>query len=174
MKLVLTVEGEQHSLQLEREGQRCRFTFGESAGEEASIVEVEPGIYSVLWRGRSFEAKVAIAKGSGHVDIDGHHYAVVMSDPRELGSGAEAGRFGREEVTAPMPGKVVRVLVAEGAEVEAGQGIVVVEAMKMQNEMPSPIKGRVLALRAQEGATVTAGELLATIESTGGGHGGTG
>jgi biotin carboxyl carrier protein len=63
-----------------------------------------------------------------------------------------------------MPGKVVRVLVEEGAEVEAGQGIAVVEAMKMQNEMASPKRGRVVALRAREGATVTAGELLATIE----------
>jgi biotin carboxyl carrier protein len=63
-----------------------------------------------------------------------------------------------------MPGKVVRVLVAPGDEVTAGQGLLVVEAMKMQNEMKSVRPGRVVSIGAVEGATVTAGEILATIE----------
>jgi biotin carboxyl carrier protein len=63
-----------------------------------------------------------------------------------------------------MPGKVVRVLVEQGASVEAGQGLVVVEAMKMQNEMKSPRAGRVTELHAQAGATVNTGDLLAIIE----------
>jgi biotin carboxyl carrier protein len=63
-----------------------------------------------------------------------------------------------------MPGKVVRVLAAPGDEVVAGQGIVVVEAMKMQNELKANRTGRVLSVAAKEGATVNAGELLATIE----------
>jgi biotin carboxyl carrier protein len=62
-----------------------------------------------------------------------------------------------------MPGKVVRVLVAVGDEVAAGQGLLVVEAMKMQNEMKAPRPGKVLSLSAAEGSTVTAGEVLATI-----------
>ena len=64
----------------------------------------------------------------------------------------------------PMPGKVVRVLVAAGDMVEAGQGILVVEAMKMQNEMKASRAGRVAAMHTREGATVAAGEALATIE----------
>jgi biotin carboxyl carrier protein len=63
-----------------------------------------------------------------------------------------------------MPGKVVRVLVAVGDAVEAGQGVVVVEAMKMQNELKAPRAGTVIAMAAGIGATVTAGEVLATIE----------
>jgi len=63
-----------------------------------------------------------------------------------------------------MPGKVVRVLVAPGDSVEAGQGIAVVEAMKMQNEMKAARAGKVLSVPAKEGATVAAGEVLATIE----------
>ena len=63
-----------------------------------------------------------------------------------------------------MPGKVVRVLVAPGDQVEAGQGLVVVEAMKMQNEMKASLAGRVATVPAREGATVAAGEVLATIE----------
>jgi biotin carboxyl carrier protein len=63
-----------------------------------------------------------------------------------------------------MPGKVVRVLVAPGDSVEAGQGVAVVEAMKMQNEMKASRAGKVLSVPAKEGATVAAGEVLATIE----------
>jgi biotin carboxyl carrier protein len=74
------------------------------------------------------------------------------------------GREGVETITAPMPGKVVRVLVAPGDAVEAGQGLVVVEAMKMQNEMKASLAGRVATVPAREGATVAAGEVLATIE----------
>jgi biotin carboxyl carrier protein len=164
MKVMVTVEGAPQTLQLEREGGRFRFSTGDSPLQEASVIEVEPGIYSVLWNGRSFEAKVTLQNGSGFVDINGRHYAVAVNDPRELDPGGAGASWGREDVTAPMPGKVVRVLVEEGAEVEAGQGIAVVEAMKMQNEMASPKRGRVVVLRAREGATVAAGELLATIE----------
>ena len=67
-------------------------------------------------------------------------------------------------IAAPMPGKVVRLLVAEGDAVEAGQGLLVVEAMKMQNEMKAPKPGTVVSLTAREGATVAAGEVLAAIE----------
>ena len=63
-----------------------------------------------------------------------------------------------------MPGKVVRVLVAQGEQVEADQGMVVVEAMKMQNELKAGRSGRVTMLAAEEGATVAAGQVLAVIE----------
>ena len=70
----------------------------------------------------------------------------------------------RKIFTAPMPGKVVRVLVAVGAVVEKGQGLIVVEAMKMQNEMKSPKDGVVIVVKTSEGATVSAGEILVVIE----------
>jgi biotin carboxyl carrier protein len=167
VKLVITVDGVQGRLELGGEGDRRRFTYTANGAEingEASLIEVEPGIYSVLWNGRSFEAKVAFDKGRGFVDVGGRHYAVSAEDPRELSRASPSMSSRREDIVAPMPGKVVRVLVSEGAEVEAGQGIAVIEAMKMQNEMPAPKRGRVVALRAKQGATVGAGELLATIE----------
>jgi biotin carboxyl carrier protein len=76
------------------------------------------------------------------------------------------GRIGEglQSVSAPMPGKVVRVLVTEGQSVAAGQGIAVVEAMKMQNEMKAPKSGRVIQLKVREGETVGTGEVLALIE----------
>ena len=91
---------------------------------------------------------------------------VWLIDPKRL-RGARAGagpEAGRAQITAPMPGKVVRVLVEQGQEVEAGQPVVVVEAMKMQNELKSPKAGTVVALRAATGATVNAGDILAEIE----------
>ena len=71
---------------------------------------------------------------------------------------------GKKKIVAPMPGKVVRVLVKEGAEVEAGQGVVVVEAMKMQNELKSPKQGTVQKVIAVEGANVNAGDVLLIVE----------
>jgi biotin carboxyl carrier protein len=71
---------------------------------------------------------------------------------------------GRQQIVAPMPGKVIRLLVKVGDEVEAGQGLVVVEAMKMQNEIRSPKKGKVERLQAKEGQPVNAGDVLAWVE----------
>jgi biotin carboxyl carrier protein len=167
MKLAVSVQNRPGELELLPRGAGWRFRYasgGAVTEGEASVIEVEPGIYSVLWDGCGYEVKISLDKGKGFADIAGHHYAVEAADPRELAATAATGAAGREQVLAPMPGKVVRVLVAEGAEVAAGQGIVVVEAMKMQNEMPAPKAGRVVTLRATPGATVAAGELLAAIE----------
>jgi biotin carboxyl carrier protein len=168
MRLSVSVQGRAGEVEFTREAETCRFRYTSAGREEitgvASIVEVEPGIYSVIWDGRSYEAKVSWANGSGFVDVSGRHYSIQAFDPRELVPGAAAARAGREEIVAPMPGKVVRTLVKEGDQVEAGQGIVVVEAMKMQNEMTAPKSGRVALLRAAPGATVSAGDVLAAIE----------
>jgi len=131
-----------------------------------SHVEVpEPGVYSVLMDGRVYDARVEEQPGSLVVVIDGYRFEVAVRDPRRWsrrfsGRGAD----GLQTVTAPMPGKVVRILVSPGDRVEPGQGLLVVEAMKMQNEMKSSRAGRVLAVSIREGATVAAGEVLATIE----------
>jgi biotin carboxyl carrier protein len=135
------------------------------AEREASVIEVEPGIYSVLWRGRSYEVKIASNGNPSIIDVDGHRIPIEITDPRSVRpNGAGRAGEGRQSIVAPMPGKIVRVLVAEGDEVAAGQGIVVVEAMKMQNEMKCSRGGRVVSVSAKEGAAVTAGEVLAVIE----------
>ncbi len=131
----------------------------------ASVVEVEPGVYSVLIDGRSYEVRVERNSEGLAVTVAGRRFLAEVLDPRRLaGKPRSFGGEGRQHVTAPMPGKVVRLLVAEGDSVEAGQGLLVVEAMKMQNEMKAPKAGRVAALPVGEGATVGAGELLAAIE----------
>ena len=129
--------------------------------QNATAVEVEPGVYSVLSAGRSWEVRVT----ADEITIDGHRFRFEVEDPRQWKrSGAGAGAQGRTAILAPMPGKIVRILVAVGDEVAAGQGIVVVEAMKMQNEMKAAKAGRVTAIEVKENDSVTAGAVLAVIE----------
>ena len=129
------------------------------------IEAVEPGVYSVLMNGRSYEARVEQSDGCLIVVIDGHRFEVEIRDPRRWSRHTtKPGIEGRLHVTAAMPGKIVRLLVAEGDTVAAGQGLLVVEAMKMQNEMKAPKAGCVVSLTAREGATVAAGDVLAAIE----------
>ena len=98
--------------------------------------------------------------------VNNRSYAVKLANPKRLRSAAQLGAHadGSIEIVAPMPGKVVRVLVEAGAQVEAGAGLVVVEAMKMQNELKSPRAGTVVSLQTEAGATVKAGDVLAVIE----------
>ena len=165
MKLAVRIGGRDVPLEIERDGERCRFRLGDAPVREALVRLVEAGIYSVLVDGRSFEAWIEASQGDWIVAIGGRRYEIGVIDPRERSrrSGA-AGAEGRQNIVAPMPGKVIRVLVATGDSVAPGQGLIVVEAMKMQNEMKAHKAGKVIAVAAREGATVAAGEVLATIE----------
>ena len=131
------------------------------AGIRRDLLEVEPGVYSVLADGASYEVRVDAAE----VTVGSRRFAYELEDPRQWKrSGDAAAGHGRAAILAPMPGKVVRILAAAGDEVEAGQGIVVVEAMKMQNEMKAPRAGRVAAIQVKENDSVVAGAVLAIID----------
>ncbi len=166
MKLSLTIDGEESGIEILSPAPRCRFRVGEGDVHEADVEAPEPGVYSVLMNGRSYDARVEENPAGGVVVvIDGYRFVVEARDPRRWSAkGAGRGGEGVQRLTAPMPGKVVRVLVSAGDAVEAGQGLLVVEAMKMQNEIKAPRAGRVVSLPATEGAAVTAGEVLATME----------
>lgn len=143
------------TLRYEREG-------GESTEAMYSIEAVAPGTYSVVIGTASFRVTVGRA---GEFLVNGQALTVEAFDPRERrASAGSGGVHGSARVAAPMPGKVIRVLVAVDQEIKEGQGLVVVEAMKMQNEMKSPMAGRVTEVRVQAGATVAAGEVLVVIE----------
>jgi biotin carboxyl carrier protein len=165
MKFDLTIDGKASQIEVLAPRPACRFVF-DGDPERAADVEVpEPGVYSVLMDGRSYEARVEETPAALVVVIDGFRFEVDVRDPRRMsrrhdGRGAE----GVQSITAPMPGKVVRVLVAVGDPVEAGQGIVVVEAMKMQNEMKAPRDGRVTSLNVKVLDSVNAGAVLAILE----------
>lgn len=168
MKLKAEIEGEELALELRREGARV---FAEVGGRayELEARSLGRGEYLLLHEGRVYECRAGEKQGEDGaraVSVGGREYAVKLSDPKRLrGARASAGHGeGRAQVVAAMPGKVVRVLVEQGEQVEAGAGVLVVEAMKMQNEMKSPKAGVVTELHARPGATVNAGDVLAVIE----------
>ena len=131
------------------------------AEDGPSVVRVEPGVYSVLLNGQSFEVCIA----SPSLTVNGRRFTVEVRDPRDSSPRTRAAHGGgRQKITAPMPGKVIRVLVGVGDAVEMGQGLVVVEAMKMQNEMKASRPGRVTELLVHDGDTVASGDTLVVLE----------
>jgi len=134
---------------------------------EADAVEIAPYTLSILLNGQSYEIRVSpVPDGKLKLQTGTHEFTAEVIDPRAW-SGRRHGHVeakGRQQIIAPMPGKVVRLLVKAGDHVEIGQGLLVVEAMKMQNEIRSPKSGTVGRVLAKEGQTVNAGEALAWVE----------
>jgi biotin carboxyl carrier protein len=167
MKLIAEVNGKTRPLELQElapGGHSFSFVAAERAGE-ADVREVEPGVYSILLGGRSLEVKMDEGAHGYVVAVNGRRYEILVHDPRRL-SRVDEGlqEAGPKVVVAPMPGKVIRLKVQAGDTVETGQGLVVVEAMKMQNELKSPKAGTVKALHVKEGSSVSAGEALLVVE----------
>ena len=123
--------------------------------------------YSLIVDNRSFEVDVDITEDEYRVLVDGRSYHVELVDERRVRlGGAQPGiqLEGRQQVSVPMPGKVIAVLAGEGDRVEKGQGLVIVEAMKMENEVRSPIAGEVKEVRVKAGDALEAGALLMVVE----------
>jgi acetyl/propionyl-CoA carboxylase alpha subunit len=144
---------------IEIEGAHVRY---ETLEADFVVTQAGAGRFSVLLNGRSYRV---VFGSPGEVVVNGRPLAIEVFDPRDLRTGAGARlNHGRQEIAAPMPGKIVRVLVNPGETVEEGQGLIVVEAMKMQNEMKSPKTGRVAEVRTSAESTVAAGDVLVVIE----------
>ena len=165
MKLTLHDGRGEQSIEIAAAAPDYRFRLGDAEERIAHVEVPEPDVYSVLLDGHMYDARVEETPVGLVVVIDGYRFEMEVRDPRRWSrkAAARAGD-GVQTVVAPMPGKVVRVLVAHGDEVKAGQGLLVVEAMKMQNEIKASRAGRILSLTVKDGATVAAGEVLATIE----------
>ncbi len=160
----VTIDGKNYRLDLKRVNERwtCRLD-GTELGVDAVLAR--PDVLSLRIGNLAYEVKSERVANDLHLWVGSRRFAVEVRDPRSLRGRVRAGDDqGPKKITAPMPGKVVRVLVSEGDEVEPGHGIAVVEAMKMQNEIKSPKKGRVTKVLAASGATVNAGDVLAIVE----------
>lgn len=155
-----------HVVEVARKGDACDVTL-DGQPVEADAVQIAPNTISVMIGGQCFEIHITRAADSAiKLQCGPHEFSAEVIDPRAW-RGRKHGAVeveGRQEILAPMPGKVVRLLVAAGDAVEAGQGLLVVEAMKMQNEIRSPKSGKVERLLAKEGQAVNAGEVLAWVE----------
>jgi len=162
----VVIDGTTHRLEVTR-GERTW-----SCVVDGHLMEVDAQLtgrdfLSLLVGNKAYEVRREHStKGELHMVIGSERYAVEMRDPRSIRNrrGGASSEAGPQKLTAAMPGKIVRIMVNEKDEVKAGQAVLVMEAMKMQNEMKSSKDGRVQKILTSEGSTVNAGDTLAVIE----------
>lgn len=166
MKFEIQIDKRTRVVELQRNSDRWSIILDRDP-VDADAVEIPPGIFSILLNGKSHEVRVApTPTGTLTLQTGRHEFTAEVLDPRAW-SGRRHGALeaeGRQQILAPMPGKIVRVLVQTGDKVQAGQGLLVVEAMKMQNEIRSPKSGTVKRLLVKEGQLVNAGDVLGWID----------
>jgi biotin carboxyl carrier protein len=161
----VTIDGQESRLDLNFNGTRWRCLL-DGREVEMDAVLIRPDVLSILIEDKAYEIRRERIGDDIQIWVGDQSHVAEVRDPRSLRSRkirADDGK-GARRLVASMPGKVIRFLVGENSEVEAGQGVVVVEAMKMQNEIKSPKKGIVRKLAVSEGAAVNAGDVLAIVE----------
>ena len=164
MNYDIRIDGQGYRLELSRVDGRwsCRLDGREIA---VDAVLVRPDVLSLRIGNQAYEVKSERVASELHLWVGSARFAAEVRDPRSLRSRSRiADERGPRKLTAPMPGKVIRLLAREGAEVDLGSGVIVVEAMKMQNEIKSPKKGTIQRILVTEGASVNAGDVLAIVE----------
>jgi biotin carboxyl carrier protein len=165
MKIELEIDGQIIEGEFTLSGGAAQLSFG-GATREAQVSEPEPGMFTVIINDRVYRCALEVSPGGAvEVIVNGERIPVAARDKKHLrGQAGAAAASGQVKLSAPMPGKVVRVLLKAGDEVAARQGVMVVEAMKMQNEVQSPKAGKIAEIKVSEGQTVNSGEVLAVIE----------
>jgi len=160
----ITIDGKNYRLELEQADGRwsCRL---DGKPIEVDAVLARPNVLSLFIGNKAYEVKCERVGNDVHIWVGSRRFATEVRDPRSLRSRVRAADdHGPKKLSAPMPGKIVRVLLKQGDPVEAGAGVLVVEAMKMQNEVKSPKKGTIQKIMVSEGAAVNAGDVLAIVE----------
>jgi biotin carboxyl carrier protein len=160
----VTLDGKIYRLELQRteNGWSCRV---DGRDIPVDAVLARPDVLSLRIGNRAFEVKCERVSSETHFWVGSQRFGAEVRDPRSFRGRVRAGdEHGPKKLTAPMPGKVVRILAAQGATIEAGGGVIVVEAMKMQNEVKSPKTGTIQSILVSIGAAVNAGDVLAIVE----------
>ncbi len=163
MNLIFWIDGEEFRLKLEdgRSG-RLRAVLGERSFEvQAEFLNPEEVLLNV--DGRVYNVTISSNSLSHAVFVNGHFFQVEKRAPLRAGR-EERGWLKKGDVTVSMPGRVVQVLVVEGEDVREGQPVLILEAMKMQNEIKSPCAGKLARLNVRPGASVEAGAVLFSVE----------
>jgi len=165
VKLKAKLDGEERRIEVSREDNgrvRVLLDGDEVAGD---IREVRPGIYSILLDGRSFEVHCTDEEdGAVSVSLYDDEYKVTLEDPRKRFRPKSGGATGGGTLKAPMHGRIVRILVAPGDRVNAGTGLVVMEAMKMENELQAKAASLVETIPVSVGQMVEKGEVLCLLK----------
>ncbi len=160
----VAIDGKSYRLELNQveTGWTCRLNDREV---EVDAILARPNVLSLRIGNKAYEIKSEYVGSDLHLWVGSTRFAAEVRDPRSLRGRSRAGDDqGPKKLTAPMPGRVVRLLAREGSEVELGAGVIVVEAMKMQNEIKSPKKGKIQQVLVGEGTAVNAGDVLAIVE----------
>jgi biotin carboxyl carrier protein len=177
MRFIAEVASKEIHLEVKKDLHTPLNYTGEIDGEPITFNAqvINKGHVSVIWKGRSYDVEVE-RTGDLSSSLDGRRAAKVvgrvvrfnmLDERRKKMRDATENTLGNSEgakIESPMPGKVLRILVEQGCEVKSGQGIIVIEAMKMENILKTPSDGIVSNYYVQEGQTVSSGQLLATIE----------
>jgi biotin carboxyl carrier protein len=166
MAYIAIIEGEQVPISIDRDKEGNTTVI---IGDRKCVVDArwtQTDLLSIIIDGRSYQVDIHTDKDAHEVLIEGEHFEFELFDERKalLKKSAAIGVEGVQEINSSMPGKIIKILVAEGEEVEQGQGLVVVEAMKMENEIKSPKAGVVKKVGVKEGEAVEAGALLVVVE----------
>ncbi len=136
---------------------------------EVDALRVAEGIYSILYKGRSYNIEMIADSTTRHYTVNSWYntYKVEIIDAqtryrqsREMGTHSDEGKV----IVSPMPGKVVKLLVAEGDTVEAGQTLIIISAMKMESEFKARVSGVVKHISVSEGQTIDANKELIVID----------
>ncbi len=164
MKLQAELNNEKHEIEIKRDGEKV-FARVDEREYELEVSEVEANVYLLKNDNKVYEVLIS-GNQSLTAKVKGNEFEINLIDPKKLrgADGDSELKDGIAEIKTAMPGKLVRILVEAGAEIAAGEAVLVVEAMKMQNEMKSPKDGVVKEIRFAEGDTVNAGDVLAVIE----------
>jgi biotin carboxyl carrier protein len=163
VKLEIEIAGKARTVDYTR-GDAAVMVDGTPVAIEAQLLR--PGVLSLIVDGHAWCVVLEDDANEPAVYVGGARVVYRVDDPRSLKArrGRAAGTDGPKAIKASMPGRVVRVLAQKGDAVEAHAGVVVIEAMKMQNELKSPKAGRIAELRVSAGDTVAAGDVLAVVE----------
>ena len=163
MKISAVVGDRVHEVEVDRDDGQFVVTL-DGVEHRIDARKLEGDFYSILTKDRSYEVSIERTKDGYRVRRGGDSVRVMMSDPSRRARAAGFVASGPEEIVSQMPGRVVRLLVAEGDEVAEGQGVIVVEAMKMENEISSQKGGTVKTIAVTEGQSIEGGARLLVIE----------
>jgi len=164
MKYVVTVGDRSEVVEIAGADGRYRIAFGSEVWE-VDARATGPGMYSLLVDGVSYAVDVSDRDGVRVVDVGGESHAILVEEQTRhiLRTRARAAGAGGQTLTAPLPGRVTHVAVQVGDAVEAGATLVVIEAMKMENEVKAGAPGTIAEVRVQPGQTVNAGDVVVVV-----------
>ncbi|HYL97996.1 MAG TPA: biotin/lipoyl-containing protein, partial [Blastocatellia bacterium] len=159
MRCEFEIGGGREVVEIDQVDGKLRASVGERT-YDLQMTSPESEVYLLFLGDKVFEARVSLLDPHSYqIHIGGRSFSAKLVERKGIRSPGEHVGDGEQYLTAPMPGKVVKVLHQCGEEIDAGQGVVVVEAMKMQNEVKAPRPGRITEIRVKEGMTVTANQV---------------